>query len=569
MFSLPFQLPGFAVTQVTDGETTVVVYASAQQATASCPRCQHPSQSIHSYYSRSPQDLPISGKTVRLVLRVRRFRCQNLACQQRTFAERCPEVVMPHAQRTKRLTTSIRHFGGEVSSEPAARLLSRLGILVSSATLLRLVKRTPEEPLSVPEALGVDDFAFRRGHSYGTLLVDLTSHRPVDVLPDRTADTLSQWLRTHPGVHYLSRDRSPEYARGASEGAPSAQQVVDRWHLVKNLREVLERVLGRVHETLKQRQQASGLPVRARSRRRRSNNEQTASQMARLRREARYEDVVGLYKQGIPVLRIAEDLHMSRTTVRKFVAAGAFPERATTLRSRSILDPYVPYLQEHLNKGDANASQLWRDVRKQGFPGGYKVVARWLQTQGWQPRKGRPSTKRGRHVPGKELVTTGDTPLHQKAQREQAPASQTQEPLESPRHLVWLLLRDPARLSEAEEQMLTFIRQEPTVELAYMLAQHFTQMMHEHQSATLDQWISTCTSSGIPDLETSALGLHKELSAIKAAFTLSYSTGPVEGQVNRLKLIKRSMYNRGSFALLRHRVLYVPSTSDPLHERCG
>ena len=117
--------------------------------------------------------------------------------------------------------------------------------------------------------------------------------------------------------------------------------------------------------------------------------------------------------------------------------------------------------------------------------------------------------------------------------------------------------------------MLTFIRQEPTVELAYMLAQHFTQMMHEHQSATLDQWISTCTSSGIPDLETFALGLHKELSAIKAAFTLSYSTGPVEGQVNRLKLIKRSMYNRGSFALLRHRVLYVPSTSDPLHERCG
>src|SRR5712691_2062473 len=220
MFSLPFQLPGFAVTRVVDSETRVVVYASAQQATASCPRCQHPSQSIHSYYSRSPQDLPISGKTVRLVLRVRRFRCQNPACPQRTFAERRPQVVIPYAQHTKRLTVSIAHFGGEVSSEPAARLLGHLGIVVSPDTLLRLTKRTTVEPLAVPEALGIDDFAFRRGHSYGTLLVDLTSHRPVDVLPDRTADTLARWLRAHPGVKYLSRDRSAEYARGASEGAP-------------------------------------------------------------------------------------------------------------------------------------------------------------------------------------------------------------------------------------------------------------------------------------------------------------------------------------------------------------
>ena len=572
MFSLPFEIPGFVITELTADENTMVVYASAQQATASCPRCHHVSSSIHSYYSRSPQDLPISGKTVRLVLRVRRFRCQNPACQQRTFAERRLQVVAPHAQRTKRLTSSLMHVGGEVSSEPAARLLGHLGIHVSSDTLLRLVKRRAQESLIVPEALGVDDFAFRRGHSYGTLLVDLSTHRPVDVLPDRSADTLSRWLRAHPGVKYLSRDRSPEYGRGASEGAPSAQQVVDRWHLLKNLREVLERMLGRVHESLKARQQVTGLPVRASRRRELSKNERAASQMARLRREARYQEVIALYQQGAPVLRIAEDLHMSRTTVRKFVAAGAFPERATTLRSKSILDPYVPYLQQRLAEGPANASQLWRDVREQGFQGGYKVVARWLQAQGWQLRKGRYSQARRTPERVNPVNAPGTPSLVQQEPSEQAQAHSSamlEEPVESPRHLVWLLLRDPARLSKKEEHMLTFLRQDPGVELASTLAQRFLHLMHEHQADQLENWISTCSTSGIPDLETFAGGLQKELSAIRAAFILSYSTGPVEGQVNRLKLIKRSMYGRGSFALLRRRVLYSDPSSGSLHESCG
>lgn len=558
MISFPFQIPGFAVTSLTEEAMVVTIDAVAQSPTADCPRCHQPSTSIHSYYHRSPQDLPISGKRVRLVLHVRRFRCHNGLCPQRTFAERLPEVLASHAQRTYRLTTTLTHFALEGSSEPGARLLSYVGIRVSPDTLLRLANTLPEPPLVVPKVLGVDDFAFRRGRSYGTILVDLQTHHPVDLLPDRSADTLARWLRAHPGVAYLSRDRSMEYARGASEGAPTAQQIADRWHVVKNVREVLERLLTRVHARLKHRAEQSKIPVRAPGKQRRTSNERLASQVARLRRESRYEEVVRLYQQGTPILRIADELHMSRTTVRKFVAAGAFPERADTVRSKSILDPYLPYLKQRLTQGPVNASQLWRDLQKQGFSGGYKVVARWLQAQGWQLQKGRSSQARRieeYHKKGsaaENAVSQGQQPAPE------VPSSSSttlQEPLESPRHLVWLLLRDPAHLNRSEQQMLSFIRQEPSIDLAYTLTQQFLRLLHDHQAEELDDWFSACASSQLPDLVTFAAGLQKEISAIRAAVTLPYSNGPVEGHVNRLKLIKRSMYSRGSFGLLRHRVL--------------
>ena len=341
---------------------------------------------------------------------------------------------------------------------------------------------------------------------------------------------------------------------------------------MKNLREALERLLGRVHTHLKHRYETSIGPVRPRGKHRRTKNELMASEVARLQRESRYEEVVSLYQQGTPIIRIADDLHMSRTTVRKFVAAGAFPERSQTLRSKSILDPYVPFLRQRVKQGPVNASQLWRDLQEQGYSGGYKGVARWLQEQGWQLRKGRSSQARKREENDKEFTSTAAHSVQrqvlplQTSSHSQAPL---QGPLESPRHLVWLFLQDPAQLREADQQMLSFIRQEHAVDLAYTLAQQFVHLLREHHVEQLDSWLSACTSSGLPDLETFAAGLQKEASAIRAAITLPYSNGPVEGHVNRLKLIKRSMYSRGNFDLLRHRVLYSASTFVPLHESCG
>jgi transposase len=549
---LPFPLPGFEIQEIASMQAVITITARATSLTAICPTCQQESHRLHSYYTRSPADLPVSGQTICLSLRVRRFRCQNQACRQQTFVEPLPKVVSRYARQTERLRATLKLFAYALSGQAGSRLLKQIGIATSGESLLRLAKETSASVVQAPQILGVDDFAFKRGRRYGTILVNLQTHRPIDLLPDRTADTFSLWLRTHPGVLVISRDRSSEYARGASDGAPLARQIADRFHVLQNLREAVERALKRLHAELLEQQKASGLPQAVGYQRRRSQTEIAASKVARLRRQACYEEVVALYKQGVSILGIADQLRMSRSTVRNFVYAGAFPERANTLRTKSLLDPYVPYLEKRRAQGCRNANQLWKELVAQGFTGGYKLVNHWLS-----PRREKPGRKHSlrekdllglvdEEQAGTSSQWTGPAPDH---------ASVESVALESPRHLVWLVLRDPSSLDSREQRTLDLIRQQPRVETLYDLAQSYVKLMRERDVEAFDPWLERCTRCSIPDLESFAQGLQKDYEAVKTSLLLSYSNGPVEGQVNRLKFIKRSMFGHGSFELLRNRVL--------------
>ena len=517
---LPFTFAGFEIQHITSSETLLTITARALTSTSACPSCSQASTHVHSYYTRSPQDLPISGRRVQLVLRVRRFRCPNPQCPQQTFAERLPNLPVS-ARQTSRLGAIWERIAIVLSGQAGSRLADQLAMPMSADTLLRRAKKqTPTPP--TPRVLGVDDFAFRRGHTYGTILIDLETRRPVDLLEDRSAETFANWLRQHPGVEIISRDRSKDYQRGATDGAPQAQQVIDRWHVLKNLREAVERFLN--HTQIQHNVQAT-----KQLRQKRTSSELARREGSRQRRLALYHQVVELHQQGGTISGIARQLQIGKQTVRKFIAARSFPEWSKAQQTRSAIDPYRDVLKQLWDQGCRAPQQLWQSLEaQQGFSGGYMLVYRRVQLQ-----------------------REGDAQALNQSQDHHGATAKGM----APRHLSWSFLRDPSRLEKQEQEVLSLIRQEKNVDLVYGLAQRFVNMVKERKAELLSTWLRDCQISGITELVNFAQGLKNEGSALHAALTLSYSNGPVEGKINKLKSIKRSMYGRAGFPLLRQRVL--------------
>jgi transposase len=542
-------MPGCRVAWKRHGATPLVLVVSSKRATARCPACGRRSRAVHSTYVRRPADLPRVGQPVGLEVHVRRFFCHRAACARRTFAEPWP-FLAPHARRTTRLAKAQCTVAIAANAETGARVLARLAMPTSADTLLRLVRRAPLPTPTEPRVVGIDDWAMHKGTRYGSIVVDLDAHRVVDVLPDRTAPTVAAWLARHPGVTTVTRDRSPEYARATTLGAPHAQQVADRWHLLHNAQQMAERWLTGIHPRLRALPPTEAAPqgdddgaVRDRPFDR-TRGEAVAREESRSRRLAAYTEVRRRRAAGESMLGISRVLGLARGTVRKYAYAASFPERAARAPEASLLDPYLPHLAARHRAGCTNGHALWREIRALGYGGTHSQVLRWLHQRRREPA---PSTAHARRP-------TGSMPWEVRP-----------DALPSPRKLAWACVRAEGRRTKSERASVTRIVQDAEAARGVALVERFVAIVRGRcvthgarpiaRCGAIDRWLADAGRCDIPSVETFAAGLLQDGDALRAALTTTWSNAQAEGQITRLKLVKRQMYGRANFDLLRRRVL--------------
>jgi transposase len=441
-------------------------------------------------------------------LQVRRLVCTTMQCPQRTFREQVPELALRYARRTLRLTATVGRLAIALAGRAGARVLAGLGMSISRSTVLRVLMALPIPPTPTPTVLSVDDVALRRGHRYATVLIDAVTHQRIDVLPDRKAATLTTWLREHPGAEIVCRDGSAAYAEAIRQGAPEAVQVSDRWHLWHNLGAAVEKTVI-AHSTCWRAQPSEPLEPQQPSQPVRAIDERT---------RARHAAVHELLAQGVGLLECSRRLGWALNTVKRYARAGTADQLARPPRyGRTLVDPYREHLRRRLAaEPKVPVTGLLAEIRELGYTGSANLLVRYLN-------QGRAHDQRA------------------------APP---------PRHLVGWIMSRPAELPEHDRSHLDELLA-GCAPLA-VLVKHvraFADLLTARRGADLEEWMTAVEASDLPALHAFVRGLRKDLDAVVAGLSLPYSNGPIEGTNTKFKLLKRQMYGRASFALLRQRIL--------------
>lgn len=530
---LPDGLEITALSRTTDG---LLVRVISNRTSCPCPICATPSEAVHSFYRRHPQELPCIGQRVQLLLTVHKFFCRVPSCPRKVFTERLPEWLQPHSRLTTRLRTLIQAIGLAFNGQGGARLGRQWGIHISRVTLLHSLSLIAERTVEQIHAVGIDDFAWKRGKRYGTVIIDLESHEVLDLLPDREAESVQKWLAAHPDIAIVSRDRGGAYADGAARGAPQAEQVADRWHLCKNLGDGLEQALLRLQIKVPARPLAEATLLQEIPSEQVSESTQTGrSQRLQGTLERKQElsaQIHVLRAGGQSIHAIAEQLEVARNTVRRYLRMEGTVQIAPRPRSKSLLDSHYDSLTERWKQGETNARRLFEELQTRGYRGCETTVRNFVARL------------------RKDLSGMAYPPRKTQEGRIRIPAS-------SPREIRWLLTRREEELEPEElSDRARLLERSQEAKLLYQLVQDFLQMVRSHQADRLEPWMQAARDSDIKEMISFVNGIERDYTAVRAGLSLIWSQGPVEGTVNKSKTHKRLMYGRAGFKLLRQKMLH-------------
>ena len=494
-------LSALVIEDVEDAGDMIVVRARTRNEPTACPGCGSQTARVHDYHQRTPADVPVGGRRVLVKVRARRMRCPVLGCTVQTFREQVPGVLERYQRRTERLAGQVSAAVRELAGRAGSRLLAALGIELSRHTAVRALLRIALPDLEVPRVLGIDDFALRRGMVYATILIDAETGRRVDVLEGRTAGAVADWLREHPRAEVVTRDGSGAYGEAVRSALPAAVQVSDRWHLWHGLAEAAAKEAA-AHSAC----WAEGVPLQ--------EGKRAGTTLER------WQQVHDLRAQGVGLADCARRLGLAMNTVKRYARADK-PEklrRAAQYRP-ALVDPYRDYLSKRrAEEPGVPVQQLLREIRELGYPGSSNLLVRYLN-------QGRADAARS-HL--------------------------------APRKAAQLLLSKPQSLTGGQRETAERLASScPEMKALASLIRSFAAMLAPDpgNQDKLLQWIADARAADLPHLHSFTRGLDLDIKAATAALTLPHHNGRTEGVNNKTKMIKRQMYGRAGFDLLRHRIL--------------
>ena len=494
-------MSALVIENVQDAGEVIVVRARTAGGPVACPGCGTLTARVHGYHERRAADVPADGRRVLVRVKVRRMRCPVTGCPRQTFREQVPGLIGRYQRRTLRLAGQVSAVARELAGRAGARLLAAMGILVSRDTALRVLLGIPLPAMAVPRVLGIDDFALRKGHVYATILIDAETGRRVDVLEGRTADVVEDWLRAHAGAEIVCRDGSGAYGEAVTSALPGAVQCGDRWHLWHLLAEAAAKEVA-AHSAC----WAEAAPLQQ------GKRAETTLE--------RWHQVHDLRSRGVGLLDCSRRLGLSLNTVKRYDRAKEPGRLQRVPQYRpGLVDPYRGYLRRRREEEPGVPVQrLLREIREQGYPGSSNLLVRYIN-------QGRLDTERP-HI---------------------APRKATQVLLTNPDNLPDEQRETAGRLSAACPEMKALAR----------LIGKFAAMLDPDPAngAKLLEWIAGARAADLPHLHSFTRGLDLDIKAATAAVTLPHHNGRTEGVNNKTKMIKRQMFGRAGFALLRHRIL--------------